>query len=78
MKSKTQKRKLTCAVSKSPHGMTGRAITGGTKWNARDSQYSTKDPEHAIWFDTAWSPAVPVFEALAKRFPAHEILIPFG
>ena len=47
----------------------------GTKWNACDSQYSTKDPEHAIWFDTAWSPAVPVFEALANRFPAHEILI---
>ena len=47
----------------------------GTKWNACDSQYSTKDPEHVIWFDTAWSPAVPVFEALAKRFPAHEILI---
>ena len=31
----------------------------GTKWNARDSQYSTKDQEHAIRFDTAWSPASP-------------------
>lgn len=47
----------------------------GTKWNACDSQYSTKDPEHVIWFDTAWSPPVSVFEALAMRFPAHEIVI---
>jgi len=47
----------------------------GTKWNACDAEYSTKDPGHAIWFDTPWEPPVPVFEALAQRFPAHEILI---
>jgi hypothetical protein len=47
----------------------------GTKWNARDAQYSTKDPQHVIWFDTAWSPPVAVFEALAKQFPAHEIVV---
>jgi hypothetical protein len=47
----------------------------GTKWNARDIAYSTKDPEHVIQFATAWDAPVPVFEALAKRFPAHEILI---
>jgi hypothetical protein len=47
----------------------------GTKWNACDAEYSTKDPERVLWFDTAWSPPVPVFEALAKRFPAHEIIV---
>lgn len=47
----------------------------GTKWNACDAEYSTKDPGHVIWFDTAWNPPVPVFDALAKRFPGHEVVI---
>jgi hypothetical protein len=47
----------------------------GTKWNASEAGYSTRDPERAIWFDTAWDPPVPVFEALAKRFPNHEIVV---
>jgi hypothetical protein len=28
-----------------------------------------------LYFDTAWSPPVPVLEALAKRFPEHEIIV---
>ena len=64
-----------CAGLKVPAWYKWATENWGTKWSASDSQYSTKDPEHAIWFDTAWSPAVPVFEALAERFPAHEILI---
>jgi hypothetical protein len=47
----------------------------GTKWNARDAKYSTKHPECVIWFDTAWSAPVAVFESLAKHFPEHEIVI---
>ena len=47
----------------------------GTKWNASEARYSTKEPDTAIWFDTAWAPPVPVFEALAKRFPEHEIVV---
>jgi len=47
----------------------------GSKWNASEARYSTKDPEHAIWFDTPWDPPVPVFEALAKRFPKHKIVV---
>ena len=47
----------------------------GTKWNASEARCSTADPEHAIWFDTPWDPPVPVFEALAKRFPKHEIVV---
>jgi hypothetical protein len=42
----------------------------GTKWNAREAKYSTKDPEHVVWFDTAWAPPVPVFESPAKQFPS--------
>ena len=47
----------------------------GTKWNARCAQYSTKDPQHVIWFDTAWAPPAAIFESLAQHFPAHEIVI---
>jgi Api92-like protein with ferredoxin domain len=47
----------------------------GTKWNACDAKYSTTDPENVIWFDSAWSPPVAVFQSLAKRFPVHEIVI---
>jgi Ferredoxin-like domain in Api92-like protein len=47
----------------------------GTKWNASETRYSTQEPQTAIRFDMAWDPPVPVFEALAKRFPEHEIVI---
>lgn len=39
----------------------------GTKWNAYS--FSMLEDEQAFKFDTAWSPPVPVFEALAERFP---------
>jgi hypothetical protein len=47
----------------------------GTKWNACHSAYSAKDPENVILFDTAWAPPVPIFEALANRFPSYEIQV---
>lgn len=47
----------------------------GAKWNACEADYSTDDPDHVISFDTAWRPPEPIFEALAKRFPDHEIRI---
>ncbi len=47
----------------------------GTKWNACEARYSTKVPEHIIWFRTAWDAPAPVFVALAKRFPGHEIVV---
>lgn len=47
----------------------------GTKWNACDARYSKKDPEHVILFDTAWDAPAPVFAAMAKRFPGHEIVV---
>jgi hypothetical protein len=47
----------------------------GTKWNSAYAQYSSASPRNTIHFDTAWGPPVPVFEALAKRFPEHEIAV---
>lgn len=49
----------------------------GTKWNACYVHFSYK-PEHkdtVLVFDTAWAPPVPIFEALAEKFPEHEIVI---
>jgi hypothetical protein len=47
----------------------------GTKWNACYVRHSTEAPNTTICFDTASSPPVPVFEALAKNFPQHEFII---
>ncbi|NTF23624.1 hypothetical protein G6L37_35205 [Agrobacterium rubi] len=40
----------------------------GTKWNAYSLRIESEDP-FEIRFDTAWAPPIPVFEALAERFP---------
>jgi hypothetical protein len=47
----------------------------GTKWNSASARYSATSPHNTIHFDTAWAPPVPVFEALAERFPEHEFTI---
>ena len=48
----------------------------GTKWNAYDARFSTKDPEHTVEVDTAWAaPPVALFKSLAMQFPTHEIVI---
>ena len=42
----------------------------GTKWNACDVSISFEDKEGMhIEMDTAWSPPIPVIEAMAKKFP---------
>lgn len=49
----------------------------GTKWNAYDVTVGkTDDNEVTFHFQTAWSPPMPVLDALAKKFPkAHIRLI---
>lgn len=37
----------------------------GTKWNACNSSTS----EYEIYFETAWAPPMPIFEALSMQFP---------
>ena len=44
----------------------------GTKWNA--CHCSIVDNDH-ISFDTAWAAPVPIFEALAKRYPDRTITV---
>lgn len=43
----------------------------GTKWNSYSNEILTEEPGRLEFrFDTAWSPPVPVFEALTARYPA--------
>jgi hypothetical protein len=49
----------------------------GTKWNAQPSSGDTIVAERIptgaeVWFDTAWSPPMPVLLELSKKFPELE------
>lgn len=41
----------------------------GTKWNARDTQTDSLVENGFVSFQTAWSPPLPVMDALAKMYP---------
>lgn len=43
----------------------------GTKWGAKETQIcgAPKDGEIEIWFDTAWSPSLPIYERFASMYP---------
>ena len=47
----------------------------GTKWNAHDTQVcgEPEDGEIEIWFETAWSPTVAIYERFALMHPDVEI-----
>lgn len=53
----------------------------GTKWNACNSsihlEFSRDKGELTIWFDTAWSPAILIIEALMVLYPNLEINLAF-
>lgn len=50
----------------------------GTKWNAGDvTQDHIGERGFIIYFDTAWSPPVPVVEALIARFPEADIRLSY-
>lgn len=50
----------------------------GTKWNAGDvTQGHIGECGFVIYFDTAWSPPVPVIEALITRFPDADIRLSY-
>lgn len=46
----------------------------GTKWNALDAQADRVDENNfSVWFDTAWSPPIPIIHAMSEKFPTLEI-----
>lgn len=57
----------------------------GTKWNASNTSYPEADSilaqgltEIAIWVDTAWSPAMPVYYKLQEMYPNLQIDVYYG
>lgn len=46
----------------------------GTKWNAYDIAYE----DDSLYFDTAWSTPLPIWEELSKRFPELEMLVEYA
>lgn len=50
----------------------------GTKWNPEVSSVGrTSDTIMTAWFETAWSPAIPIIQKLSELFPTLEIKIEF-
>jgi len=44
----------------------------GTKWNAHDGSCEEHRTRFLLQFDTAWSPPVPVIEALSEKYPKNK------
>jgi hypothetical protein len=40
----------------------------GTKWNTMDCDIKDDGASLTVWFETAWSPPIPVMEALTKKY----------
>jgi len=51
----------------------------GTKWNARDSELFAYERagEVEIAFETAWSPPLPVINAMGRMFPDHSFRLEY-
>ena len=47
----------------------------GTKWNALDINVCQSG--RTIFFNTAWSAPIPIYKALAKKFPMHKISVKY-
>ena len=50
----------------------------GTKWDACDASVETAPCEIKLVFETAWSTPVPVFNAIAKKFPTLAISVEYA
>ena len=51
-----------------------RCAKWGTKWNACDVELQLESPtEVSISFNTAWSPPIPIIEAIAQKYPFADI-----
>jgi hypothetical protein len=50
----------------------------GTKWNSYDNRIEAEsDGLFECYFETAWSPPMPVFEALAEKYPELTIKVEY-
>ena len=59
-----------CAEEGIPNWYDWNCDNWGTKWNAYDQSYEDLGYGcHQLTFDTAWSPPLPVIEALRTKYP---------
>lgn len=49
----------------------------GTKWNAMNTQILDSPADLCIAFDTAWNPAIPIYQQLFKAFPQLQFKIDY-
>lgn len=55
-----------------------RVAKWGTKWNASDVEMSLVSPTEVTFsFNTAWSPPIPIIEAIARKYPFAEITLSY-
>lgn len=48
----------------------------GTKWSADEpTSERVRDTDFSIWFETAWSPPIPVIQKMSETFPKLKITI---
>ena len=52
----------------------------GTKWNAVSPNISRHQPDNgfSLYFQTAWSPPIPVYEALSEQYPEITVDVTFS
>jgi hypothetical protein len=50
----------------------------GTKWNASDCDLKDDTDSITIWFETAWSPPIPIMEALTKKYTALSFTLEYS
>jgi hypothetical protein len=50
----------------------------GTKWNVTDCNIDNEDTSISIWFETAWSPPIPLLEALTKKYTALSFTLEYS
>jgi hypothetical protein len=50
----------------------------GTKWNVSDCDIDDDGGSITVWFETAWSPPIPIMEALTKKYPALSFTLEYS
>jgi len=64
---------FTDAKAKFPDWYEWRCKNWGDKWNACDTDVGREGEAIRLFFDTAWSVPIPIFEEVARRFPSLKI-----
>jgi hypothetical protein len=50
----------------------------GTKWNVRECDIDDAEGSVTVWFETAWSPPIPIMEALTTQYTALSFTLEYN